>query len=304
MPHGAVDRAIDDLARRQHGVFSRDQALAAGVTPRMVTTRRAAGEWVTLARGVYALRAAPFTWLRQVKAAELSIAGAVVSHRAAAHLHGIEGHPAGAIDLVVDRRPPASALAQVHRCESFRFTRRSGLRVTSVPLTVVHLASVEARARLSRTVDEVLASGLVRLDELLVEAERRAAGHPRGIGSLLEILDACGDGYVPPTSELERRLWEVLDDPRLPASERQVPFPWSSAGRERVDAVLPSWRRIIEADGRRWHTRRADFERDRARDHRAQRHGYEVTRFTYRQLVDSPAYAVDLLLAIGDRRAA
>ncbi|MGZ4692033.1 MAG: DUF559 domain-containing protein, partial [Acidimicrobiales bacterium] len=68
--------------------------------------------------------------------------------------------------------------------------------------------------------------------------------------------------------------------------------------------LIPSWRRIVEADSRLWHTREADFERDRARDHLAQMHGYEVTRFTYHQLVADPDYAVRVLLAIARHQAA
>jgi very-short-patch-repair endonuclease len=301
MSGAAVDRAIEDLARRQHGAFSRAQAIAAGVTPRMITTRRVSGAWLNLDRGVYALRAAPFSWLRQVKAAELSVHGSAVSHRAAARLHGLPGYAAGAIDLVVERRPPASALASVHQCAGLRAVARSGMSVTALPLTLVHLAAIETRPRLSRTIDEVLVGGLASFDDLVREAEHRSTGHPRGVGALLELLRVCGDGYVPPTSELERLLWRVLDDPRLPGADRQAPFPWSPGGPQRVDAVIPEWRRIVEADGRRWHTRRADFERDRARDHLAQRHGYEVTRFGWCELAETPASAVELLLAIGRR---
>ena len=99
-------------------------------------------------------------------------------------------------------------------------------------------------------------------------------------------------------------LTAILDDPRLPPHVAQAPVPWRSSMPERCDELIPDWRRIVEGDGRLWHTREADFERDRARDHEAQRHGYEVTRFTYHQLVDDPDYAIGVLLDIGARRSA
>jgi very-short-patch-repair endonuclease len=61
---------------------------------------------------------------------------------------------------------------------------------------------------------------------------------------------------------------------------------------------------LTEVDGRRWHTRRSDFERDRERDQRAQMHGFEVTRFSYRQLTHRPDHAREVLAAIGRESAA
>ncbi|MGZ4707677.1 MAG: DUF559 domain-containing protein [Acidimicrobiales bacterium] len=109
---------------------------------------------------------------------------------------------------------------------------------------------------------------------------------------------------MPPANELERALKAVLDDPRLPPHDSQAALPWWPSAPQRVDELIPSWRRIVEADSRLWHTREADFERDRARDHLAQMHGYEVTRFTYHQLVADPDYAVRVLLAIARHQAA
>jgi very-short-patch-repair endonuclease len=269
----------------------------------MIETRRATGAWLTLDRAIYALHSAPFTWLRQAKAAELRVPSAAISHRAAAHLHGIAGHPAGPIDVVTSARAPGTRLAAVHHLDEVPIVRRSGIDVVTVALTVVQLASVESPRRLQRSVDEVLVSGAATLDELRTELDLRAPARLRGSGALRRILDECGEGYVPPESELEHRLALVLSDPRLPPSVFQARLPWWPHAPFRVDALIPSWRRIVEADGRRWHTRRADFERDRARDHLAQRHGYEVTRFAHPQLAQ-PGYAIELLLAIGGRQAA
>ncbi len=56
----------------------------------------------------------------------------------------------------------------------------------------------------------------------------------------------------------------------------------------RVDALLVDAPVIIESDGRRWHTRVADFERDRQRDRAAASHGYVTMRFTYDELRCDP----------------
>jgi len=69
-----------------------------------------------------------------------------------------------------------------------------------------------------------------------------------------------------------------------------------------VDAYIGRWRLIIEADGRRWHTRKSDFERDRIRDNLATSHGIAVLRFTYRMLVGAPEQCVGTILETGSVR--
>ena len=64
-------------------------------------------------------------------------------------------------------------------------------------------------------------------------------------------------------SVLESKLYVLLDDPRLPPHVRQAPAPWDPTGIETGRRHVPDVRWIVEADGRSWHARVADFERDR-----------------------------------------
>ena len=50
-----------------------------------------------------------------------------------------------------------------------------------------------------------------------------------------------------------------------------------------------AWALVIEADGRAWHTRVEDFERDRRRDAEAAAAGYLTLRFTHHQLTHEQA---------------
>lgn len=116
---------------------------------------------------------------------------------------------------------------------------------------------------------------------------------------LVAILDERGDGYVPPASELERALFAALTAEELPEPCRQFQLPGRGAIDGMVDAAYPDVRLIIEADGRRWHTRLADFRRDRQRDVEAARSGWQTLRFTYVDIVNDPT---DLCQAIRDVR--
>ncbi|MGZ8648216.1 MAG: DUF559 domain-containing protein [Solirubrobacteraceae bacterium] len=53
----------------------------------------------------------------------------------------------------------------------------------------------------------------------------------------------------------------------------------------------------MEVDGFAFHSTRAAFERDRARDQALQLAGYTVMRVTWRQLVDEPGAVVATLAA-------
>ncbi len=300
-----LQRALEAVCRRQHGVFRRQQALALGFTERMVEQRLRAGDWIRLAPGLYASSAAPATWRRQAKAAELSVAGSVVSHRGAAVLHGIPGFRPGAIELTAPPTATArSPFAVVHRRALVAATDVDGISTTTLARTVADLAGRIPPSTLGAVFDDLVVRRQLSVDELRREHDRLAPTRCRGIGAVGRLLDQRVDGEVPPATALERALQHVLDDPRLPSVRHQAAFPWWPDAPYRVDAFLPAWRRIVEADGRLWHTREADFERDRWRDHLAQRNGFEVTRFTYRQLVDAPGYALEVLLDIGRRAAA
>ncbi|MCU0270704.1 MAG: endonuclease domain-containing protein [Acidimicrobiales bacterium] len=296
-----IDRGIAALARSQHGAFHRAQVQALGGDDSYIRRRLVNGSWVRLDRAVFALASHPGTWLRQAKAAELSLPDAALSGRSAAVLHGLTGFRPGALELTVAPSCRGSSrLATVRRREDLPTCRVSGIHVVSLAQTVCDVAASSTQTVLDRAVDDLLVARRLRVEEL---AQRHAALLPRrshGIGRVSHLLaEVSQEGYVPTESELEASLRSVLRDSRLPDAVPQAAFPWWPDGACRVDFFIPSWRRILEADGRRWHTRRADFERDAARDHLAQRHGYEVTRFTYRHLVDDRAYVVDVLLDIG-----
>ena len=60
------------------------------------------------------------------------------------------------------------------------------------------------------------------------------------------------------------------------------------------------WRRsglVVETDGYRYHGGRASFEHDRARDAKLAAAGFEVMRFSWRQIADEPDEVVAALRA-------
>jgi very-short-patch-repair endonuclease len=110
------------------------------------------------------------------------------------------------------------------------------------------------------------------------------------------IHERTEDGWTPPESELEAMLYKLLSLlPGPPRIERQAAMPWRSTEALRVDALLPDHNLIIEADGRRWHTRVKDFDRDQWRTNEAVAHGYGVMHFTWVHLHDFPEDSARLI---------
>jgi very-short-patch-repair endonuclease len=91
-------------------------------------------------------------------------------------------------------------------------------------------------------------------------------------------------------SELERRFLALCRRHRLPKPQVNTPV-----GEYTVDFVRRSRRLVVELDGYRAHGTRSAFESDRARDVELRLLGYEVVRFTWRQLTEQPQELVRAL---------
>lgn len=299
-----ADAIIHRLGRDQHGVVHRRQLYAESISKRQIEIRREAGALIPMGHDVFALASAPTTYLRQYKAAELAVPDAAVCGLAAAKL----------LDLGATRSAPAEIAVPPggnHRCSFARARRRSEvavtevkrIRVTSVPQTLVDLS---VRLRLAR-VEEVWTSALIRnrttlaeLDERVAAAESQRLRH-RGVARAM--IDSLVHGVDLAESELEAELYDLaIQVPGVPALVRQMPLPWWRGGKGRADVGIPAWRTILEADGRSWHARLADFDADRMRDNVAAANGHVVLRFGAVHLRRAAEQTVEIIAATGRHR--
>jgi len=302
-----VDRVIAFLASRQHGVFSHRQAIAAGATPRQIDHRRGVGAWLDLTRGVYALDSAPATWHRQVMAAVLSKNRARASGTTAGALHEIAHCRKGKPEITVPATGNAtSRLATVRRRSGFSnlgLVLIDHIPTTDVPNTLFDLSTRLGPSQLQRAIDDCLVRRRVTVEELRSTLDRQSGCRLPGTAAFREAVKDITDAYVPTESDLELLLVAALADPRVPALDLQARLPWWSELPHRVDAFVRPWSMIIEADGRPFHTKRADFENDRRRDNLAVANGYRVLRFTYRMLTDDPGDVLRTVLRAGSLEA-
>ena len=298
---------VDLLAAKQHGVISRTQAIDCGLTIHQIRGRLESGEWWGLDANVFALRSSAPTWERKMHAAIVSRPIALAAGRSAGYLHDFPGFRLGRPEILVpfegNARSPLARVVRSRHFDRIAAAEAKGFPCTSIAETVLTLSLRENAQTIERVVDDRIAAGVLRIPDFDPILERLLSARQPGLPMLRRIVaERDSEAYQPPNTELERLLYQLLDRPELPEYVRQLPisFPTRTAT---VDAYIPQWRIIVEGDGRRWHTRKADFERDRRRDNAAAAAGLVVIRLSYQMLRNDPEGCLQTLIDAGRFRA-
>jgi hypothetical protein len=284
------------LAEKQHGVFAHYQlgALSHHVIDHQVRT----GAWQRLYEGVYRMAGTPRTWRQALMAAVLAAGpGAVASHRAAAALLGIPGFPEGIIEVTTPRFR-RHRQRRVHQSRDLRpdhITIIDGIPVTRVPRTIVDLAATKHAARVERALDNCLSMNLTNLISVRVVALDLAKKGRTGIGLMRELLEARGDSFVPPASELEAEFRKLVRRAGLPGPVAQLDIGDDEEWIARVDFAYPTVKLVIELDSVRHHSAKLDQEHDAEREERITAAGWEVIRFTWWDVMDRPGWVLSEL---------
>jgi very-short-patch-repair endonuclease len=274
------------LARRQHGVVTRDQLLALGLTRHGIQHRIDRGRLHPVGRGIYAVGRPQLTRNGRLMAAVLACGGpgrAAVSHASAAALLGIAPEREGPIE--VTRASLDSARVQgvrVHRRVSLQggwWGTYEGIPVTTPVQTLIDLAPRLERWEMERAVNEADRLGLVRTDSL-----RRALdlhGGEEGVAMLREVLDRRTFRYT--RSELERVFISLARSVGLPMPRTSVHL----NGHE-VDFYFPELKLVVETDGLTYHRTPSQQAKDHERDQDHLAAGLTPVRFTHAQIHYEP----------------
>jgi very-short-patch-repair endonuclease len=254
-----LDVSIAKIAGRQHGVITTGQLEAAGVLSSGISDRARAGRLHRLHRGVYAVGHPNIgnegRWIAAVLACG---DGAVLSHRSAAALWRI-GPIAPVIEVTTasDSGRATRKGIRLHRSRTLSpadLTRRAGIPVTKPARTLADLRRILPSKQFARA---------------LREAEY--------------LRFPIGDAFSPDRTrtDLEGMFLALARRHRLPQPEVNVPVDGYL-----VDFLWQPQCLIVEVDGWESHRTRSAFEEDRARDARLTVLGYQVLRYTWRQVED------------------
>jgi very-short-patch-repair endonuclease len=276
-----VEEKIAGIARCQHGVVTRAQLLAIGLTPGAIGRRVRRGLLIAVHRGVYRVgHTAPSVEARYLAAVLACGPGAVLCGRAAAHLHGLlrlKVAPPSEVLTLTERRIPGVITHRVRALDPADTTLSHCIPATSVPRTLVDLAAVLSAADLALACHEAGVRHKTTPAHVKVVLARRA--NAPGAGKLRAVLD--GDVRVT-LSKLERRFLERLRGARLPLPETN-----RLAGTKRVDCRWPRHRLTVELDSYRYHASRHAWEQDRRREREAYARGDRFRRFTWGDVFES-----------------
>jgi very-short-patch-repair endonuclease len=300
------EEVVGRVAAGQHGLITRAQALAAGYDKASIYRACKAGRWRAVARGVYQIVGAPWTWHTTVLRECLARDG-IASHRTGAVFLRAGGFRPGPVEITVrTASKDHDAGARVH--EALDFDLIQPIVIGSIPVTPparlgVDLGSVVSYARYEATMDELIGRGDVTWEELAEHLETHARRGRNGVGTLRKYLDARMGSLVDATG-LEQRLLRELRRRGFPEPTTQLVInDRFGVFLARVDVAYEPERVILEADSLEWHLNRRSLTKDPTVRRRLRMLGWFVLEITHDMLVDdADATFADLRRLLHRRR--
>jgi very-short-patch-repair endonuclease len=274
-----LDIRIAEVAGHQHGVISREQLMELGLGKDSIDRRLSAGRLISLHRGIYAVGHRNRSWESIWMAAVLAGGdGALLANRAAGAAWGIrrsEGRP----EVAIPRQRRAKPGIVFHRSlvPPDERTVHNGIPITTVPRTILDLATVLDVRGIERAINEAEIRRLwdeLSLHDLLHRYRRRP-----GTKAVRAALHKRSEGATATKSDLEELFIAFADSAGLPRPQTNAYV----EGIE-VDCVWRAQRVIVEVDSWAIHRTRAAFERDREKSRILQAAGWRCVPITYLQL--------------------
>jgi hypothetical protein len=280
---------LRELARIQNGVFSRRQAIRAGLTVDLIRSRVRRQVWRPLFPGVYTiLTGQPGRSARLWAAVLYSGSGALLSHETAAELQGLADAPSDPIHITVPGQRkviPAEGII-IHRSDR---ALAAALGRTYPPRTKIEETVLDL-TQTAATFDDVcgwVTRAFARdlTDEARLTAAIAVRTKLRWRADLQELITAAAGGDH---SVLEYRYDRDVERAHgLPVAGRQVPFTGPGGRRGRRDRVYTEYGVVVELDGRQAHPEENQW-RDKARDNAAAVDGQQTLRYDWTRVTRHP----------------
>lgn len=205
---------------------------------------------------------------------------AVLSHRVALALWGLRPSPPAPYDVTIvsagGRRKPGIRLHCVRALHPDDRLILDAIPVTSVARALLDYSETATRQELRLALEA--ADRRERLDSREIRALiARSPGR-----ATTRLADGLSDLVGPAPwsqSEFERQFLMLVREAGLPEPQLNAPF-----GQHPVDAYWAQARLVVELDGYNFHSGRAAFERDRARDIATTLAGLRTIRLTQRRI--------------------
>jgi Transcriptional regulator, AbiEi antitoxin len=291
---------LNRIARRQRGLITRAEALAAGLTDGQITARLRTGIWILLRPDVYAVAAAPPSWEQSLLAVTLA-APCLTSHQSTGFLFGLRGFDQP------DRIEVVSTFEQFVRLDGVRGHRsrslfdvdksyRLGIPTVTAERALIDVSGALPAKQLGAVLDDAIRRKVADLESFRRCAERLTPGPGRSLRRVRDVLGERVHGYNPGDSDLETRALRALVAAGFPPPRQQ--FRMKLRGKNvRIDLAYPEQRIAIELDSWEFHGmgNRTAFRVDRARKNDLLVIGWAPTSFTADM---SDEYFIDTIRAL------
>ena len=292
-----ADRSLARLAAAQRNVFTREQALSAGLSRSGLQRRVASGLFVVVGTKSYRFAGAELDWRGQLLSGLFDLgAAALVSGRSAAALHGLDGFAEGPVEYLVPRsqrsRLASGRMSSTLEIGPLDRVVIDGLRATSATRTILELARRVGERELGNAIDSACRLGLTspiflrrRLDELGRQGRS-------GVATFDRVMESAGV-----QSWLEREFEHLVRSSGLPMPRRQRVYRRDGRHIARVDFDFEPWPLVAEVGGRRGYLSADDRRRQEHRRNELQLIGKIVYFFTTEDVIESPGYVISTLHA-------
>ena len=211
-----ADHLLARRARRRHGVFTRADALACGLSERALDHRIQSREYEVLWPGIYGLPGSPSTWERSAVAAVLHTGPvAALSHGAAARNYSIPGFESAPLEVTTTQHIRAAEF-RVHARSLLvpaDIQIRDGIPTTNTERLLLDLSSVVDAGRLEALIDHVCEKKLTTHGRLSTYLDSdRLPKRRRSL--LLQVLQQRGQ-VTPAASDLETLVARLIRNSSL-----------------------------------------------------------------------------------------
>ncbi len=308
LSRGMRDAGLSALFARQRGVISSAQLDTVGYSTKRRRARLASGEWTTAAPGVFVLASSPDTWYQRATIATVCRDGPLMlSHEAAARLHGFDGFERCTTIHVVARRsqsPRVPSWVTLHRLRTLDradVTTVQGLPVTTIAATLVHIAGLGDTDRTAQALDGVLRSGVS--PRWIRETGDRLSGRGVRGPTLLRALLDDRVGKRLPRSWFQRLAKSILETSGLKLLD-EYPVLDPSTGRllAELDLANPELAVGVECQSWRHHGSPSAQRKDLTRKRRLRALGWEIVDVWWSDLKRPDEVIEDLLAVINRQR--
>jgi len=257
---------LQDVARRQHSIFTLAQARECGFTRPVVRRKLDRGEWIEVEPRAYRVAAAgPLEWRARLMALTLS-SGGVASHTSAVALYGLI-EPPTRHEITVTRAARTVSTAWARSSSTLSpvdITSVDRIPATAPARTLIDAAGTMRRPQFEDVLDLAIVNRTVTPERLRARAVELWSPRRRGCAVVLELLDERDPELTNARNIWEARVLRMARAARLPRPKSN--YRVHVGDRDRfLDLAWPEEKVAAEFDGFVPHSTRRVFDDDRVR---------------------------------------